>query len=56
MKKIRVKFILLIGCLIFLASCSRERIYEGDYPKLFSLAIHSILGVMSYESGHGGAR
>ena len=52
--RVGVKFILLIGCLIFLASCSRERIYEGDYPELFSVAIHSLLGVRGYEFGHGG--
>ena len=36
---------------IFLTGC-RGRIYDGEYPELFSVAIHSLLGARGYEVGH----
>jgi len=50
MKRHRIgKLVLLLGCLFFLIGC-RDRIYDGDYPELFSVAIHSLLGARGFDS------
>ena len=55
MKKIlRINLILLLISTIFLTSCYRDVTYIGDYPELFSVALHSLLGTKGFEEGHSG--
>ena len=57
-KKLSVKceLILVLSFTLFLTACfpSAEFEYVGDYPELYSVAIHSILGQRGYASGSVG--
>jgi len=52
-KYAKVKFILLLSCcFLLLVSCGlRDVTYDGDEPELFSLALHSLLGVRGFQGG-----
>ena len=52
-KMIKINLTLLLISTIFLTSCFRTDVtYTGDFPELFSVALHSLLGAKGYEGGH----